>query len=229
VNARETIELAIAIAREAALPCGEPSAFSHEPIATPSSILDYWRGSVIRFGHWRRALHTRADKRDELAALVEEILSAEILARVWGARLAATESASASARFVDVAATVLAHHVDLRRAALELLCDPKLIRPHDAMSLDRLRRRAERWSDLLVGQWAIVADVSHWAPRPQRARQIAAEHAPGGPLEEQPPWKIVAAALRASYRPVPRVLSPNAKLNARIAAAVAPPWLAVIC
>ena len=89
------------------------------------------------------------------------------------------------------------------------------------MKFDRLRRRAERWTDLLVGHLAGMHDVSEFAFDPRRASDFAEDWRYRCGLQgSRHAWPLVLASLRAAFQPVLSPESPNAELNARIAASI---------
>lgn len=89
-----------------------------------------------------------------------------------------------------------------------------------AAQLNRLRRRAERWTDLLVGQLAGAFELAEFAANPERARDFAADLSGGSPRPGRFAWPLLSASLQAAFRRVLVAVSPNADLNARIAASV---------
>jgi hypothetical protein len=89
------------------------------------------------------------------------------------------------------------------------------------MKLDHLRRRCERWCDMLMGYLLACGDVSQFAADPRRCRDFAADlgeqsRAAGG----RHAWSLVQVSLRAAFRHDLAPVSPNAEFNAQIAAAV---------
>ena len=87
--------------------------------------------------------------------------------------------------------------------------------------MDRLRRRAERWTDLLVGHLAGMHGTSEFAFDPRRARDFAEDwQYRRGFQGSRHAWPLVLASLRAAFQPVLSPESPNPELNARIAASI---------
>ena len=90
-----------------------------------------------------------------------------------------------------------------------------------AVRLNQLRRRAERWTDLLIGYLAGLDPVSEFAFEPARADDFARDlrfmgRRPAG----RQAWPLVVSSLHAAFRKGLSNESPNGDLNARIAAAI---------
>lgn len=153
--------------------------------------------------------------------IVEEILLSEVLTRVWAAVLSGHDSHWGTSDAEPIARSVLIGHLEARHRALTLLAQGPGINSYEALELNRLRRRAERWTDLLLGQVLLVADASPLAFDADLAREFADE------LRGQPAWQpggnawsLALSSLRASFHPVPQYVSPYADLNSQIASAV---------
>ena len=120
-----------------------------------------------------------------------------------------------------IARSVLIGHLEARHRVLMLLVGGLGIDVEAAVRLNQLRRRVERWTDLLIGYLAGHDDVSEFAIEPERARDFAEDlrsqsQCPGG----RQAWPLVVSSLRAAFRRGLEPLSPNADLNARIAASI---------
>jgi hypothetical protein len=192
------------------------------PVPQPS-LEQYWSASKCRLDRWGRVLKRLSESlgpaghqegRDSLGAL-EEIVTGEVLARVWAAVLTAHDRHT-SEDAGTVARTILAGQQEARNRALSLLVNGPSVEPRAALRLNRLRRRAECWTDLLVGQLSTTEDLTEFAAEPVRAREFAAD------FREQASqaWPLLFASLRTSFVPSFDFTSPNADLNAEIASGV---------
>ena len=89
------------------------------------------------------------------------------------------------------------------------------------MKLNHLRRRAERWTDLLVGYLAGLDDVSDMRHRPRSGQGLRAGPAvPVRPAGRATGLAAGAGLARAAFRQGLAPVSPNADLNARIASSI---------
>jgi hypothetical protein len=100
---------------------------------------------------------------------------------------------------------------------LKLLVRGQGIGAEDLVRLNRLRRRAERWTDLLVGNLAGMHGVGEFAISPQRAKEFSEDLRDNG---NEFVWSLTLASLRAAFQRGLGVVSPNEDLNARIAASI---------
>ncbi|MBL9122861.1 MAG: hypothetical protein JNG90_04465 [Planctomycetaceae bacterium] len=222
MHARDLLELAAVVASHA------PTLLAPQvSLATPS-LERYWTASKSRLDRWGHALKRLAGQGSAFrqrertwlmgARLVEEILASEVLTRVWTAYLAAHDRRRQVAESEPIGQSIYVGHLEARNRAVHLLlCDPSI--PAElAVRLNRLRRRAERWTDLLIGRMLTVSDVSAYAAMPQRCREFAddLQH-----QEEQAAaavvWPLTLSALRGAFAEGLDPLPANPDLNAAIA------------
>ena len=206
---------------------------------------EYWSASKCRQDRWRRALktagrpaadvsplerltHASADgpapesaAEGSLKAVLEEILLSEVLSRVWAALLFAFDERHGKTENAPVAESVLAGHAEARNGALTRLVQGPGVSSREALALNQLRRRAERWTDLLVGHICLEHDASRFAANPETALEFASDlrHQRAWSADSQA-WPLVLASLRAAFRQGLSAPSPNGDLNRRIAAGV---------
>lgn len=204
---------------------------------TAESLEQYWTAAKVRLDRWTRALAelgraSEAIDRDRLpnsnpptkkhapAGLFEEVLTGEVLARIWAAVMSAYDRRRGQCEVEPIARSVLVGQLEARNRVLTLLLRG-IFDPLETERMDQLRRRCERWTDLLLGGFGDAEQWREFAFDPRRAADFAAEFAPpAAPLRLRPSWKLWLASLRSAFRSAPNAPSPNADLNARIAAAV---------
>jgi hypothetical protein len=225
MHARELVELAAVVANQGPL-------LMHASTALPAAgIEDYLVASKRRLDDWGRSIRAirtahligcgpRLDA-TKVSAVVEEILSSEVLTRVWTAVLAGCQRLGNTPAAEIVGRHILQGQLEARHQVLYLLDDAKTLPPHEALSLSRLCRRVDGWSDLLVGQLSVDCDVTEFAPEPARAAQFADDirQRPFASQTHQA-WQLVQVALRAAFRPHRDTPSPHASANSRVAAAI---------
>jgi len=227
----ELVELAAVVAHHG------PALVAGHGRLSPAGIEQYWLASKFRLDRWGRALRRltddpRADDPNragdfwvEARPLVEEILASEVLTRTWTALACAFDRARASDDAEPIARSIFVAHQEARHRALRLIARG----PSDsraATAVNRLRRRAERWNDLLVGHLASHVPqgecaLEQMAIHPQRARDFAEDLA----YQRRqglgmPAWHVTLTSLRASFRRSLNRHSPNADLNSRISEAI---------
>jgi len=227
MHARDLIDLAAVVA-------------AHGPVllrvarSIPAEAIEsYWVASKCRQDRWARSLakltasYSSPDAKEGHAGrcpfrgVLEEILASEVLTRVWSAATCAYDWARGTELIEPVARSVLIGHMEARHRVLTLLVGRAGLTAENALQLNALRRRTERWTDVLVGYLAREYDVSQFAVDPERARGFAQD------LEDQRRepgarfgWPLVLGSLRAAFQEALAAESPNPDLNATIAASI---------
>lgn len=222
LNARDLVELAALVAEHG------PVIISGKFELSSSALEQYWVASKCRLDRWLRSLQPRPidpsaphNRPEHLAAIVEEIFTSEVLTRVWTAILAGRAARHGQHDGEMIARSVMLSHMEARNRALKLLIHGPRVAPEDAVALNRLRRRSERWSDVLVGRLLPTADVAAFAVDGERAREFALDmHYQAGLINERQVWGLLMASLRASFQRGLHEPGPNGDLNERIAAGV---------
>ncbi len=226
MHARELVELAAIISTH-----GPVLVHGTRQIST-SGVQQYWTESKCRLDRWFRSLGAFAhDVSSDCQAgrlqwpyvrsVLEEILTSEMLTRVWATVLCAYDRQRGTLDAEPIARSVMIGHLEARHRVLTLLVRGPGVDAEAAVRLNHLRRRTERWTDLLVGYLAELDPACQFAFEPQRARDFAGDlrfqsHCRGG----RHAWPLVLSSLRAAFRQGLSTVSPNADLNARIATAI---------
>jgi hypothetical protein len=225
MNSREMLELA------ALASCHGPLLLEPPTEISQAMLEQYWSASKCRLDRWGRTLknatHSAKGPRARAAlpstylySVIEEILASEVLTRVWTAVLAGHDRLLGRQETECIATSVLSGHLEARHRALKLLVEGPGISAHEAVQLNRVRRRAECWSDLLVGHIAAVAPVADFAVQPERAREFAADRNQERHVPADVSWKLLTAALRAAFRQGITSFAPNADTNVLIAGSI---------
>lgn len=155
-----------------------------------AALGEFWIASKCRLDRWNRTLKrmgratTRGkDDRSQsrLGGVCREVLIGEILSRVWASVASAYDSFDGVCEAEPLAASVLNGHLDATNRVLNLLSAGftpiSPIRPE----INRLRRQAQRWTDLLLGRfgWAPgIAQFAHDAARDRFRRRFFAYRSP---------------------------------------------------
>ena len=224
MHARELVELAAVVS-------------AHGPVLvrgtgqlSASGIEQYWTASKCRLDRWNRTLksfsgsvdpHRRQAQWPFVRSVLEEILTGEVLTRVWTAVLCAHDRHHRIEQAEAVARSVLIGHLEARHRVLTLLVRSPGIDAEGAVKLNHLRRRTERWTDLLIGYLSGLDDVSEFAVDPARAKDFAEDLRYQGKLQGgRHAWPLVLASLRTAFKQGLCAVSPNADLNAKIATSI---------
>lgn len=239
MHARELVELAAVVSAHG------PALVRSTRRLSAASLEAYWTASKCRLDRWGRSLkrftgdaagataQRRRARWPLIRSVLEEILTGEVLTRVWTAVVCAHDRHHGSDEAEAIARSVLIGHLEARHRVLTLLVRGPGIETEGAVKLNHLRRRTERWTDLLVGYLAGLHDVGEFAIDPARAKDFAEDlrrrsSLEGGPLNadayscpaEWAAWPLVLASLRAAFQKGLHPVSPNADLNAQIASGI---------
>lgn len=192
-----------------------------------AALEQYWAGSKCRLDRWSRSLrqfrtatpHSEREATaswERLRSVLEEILTGEILTRVWCSVLAGYDQQRGTCDAEPVGRSVFLGHLEARHRTLALLVASQGITTEAAVAVNRVRHRAERWTDLLLAHLP-DCPIDHYAFDPARVQEFAADLAAqrGRPASRQA-WALTVAALRTAFRKG-LADSPNSDLNAAIA------------
>jgi hypothetical protein len=227
MHARELVELASILSAQG------PMLIRSTHQLSSHGAQQYWTAAKCRLDRWARNLKSFAADASQLDAtavrvrwpyvrgVLEEILTGEVLTRVWTAVLCIYDRQRGGNEFESLARSIMIGHLEARHRVLMLLVRGPGVDAEGAVKLNHLRRRAERWTDLLVGYLARYGDVAELAVDADRAIEFSQD------LEFQTDqeggrqaWPLLQASLRAAFQRGLAPVSPNEDLNAEIASAI---------
>ncbi len=215
MHARELIQLAAIVSAHG------PLMIRGEGSISETGMEQYWTASKCRLDRWGRALKAGSDAAvdaPDLCGVMEEILTGEALTRVWTAVACAYDRRRGTLQIEPIARSVLIGHMEARHRVLMLLVRQPRMSTEEAVMLNRLRRRVERWTDMLIGYLVGTHDVSEFAVDPDRAKNFAEDlryqqQMPGGAIA----WSLIQASLHSGFPRLIVAVSPNEDLNRKIA------------
>jgi hypothetical protein len=189
----------------------------------------YWLASKCRHDRWFQALKaferaTALEKLQQWArtrSVMEEVLASELLTRIWAAVGCCYDRRHDRDDFTPVVRSALIGHMEARNRVLHALIKQQGFSVEEGVTLNRLRRQTERWTDMLLGYLGSDCEVGEFAFDADRAREFTADLRDEGEAPScQPVWELTMASLRATYFNSLSPMSPNSELNHRIAASV---------
>ncbi len=223
MHARDLLDLAAILSAHA------PQLVEHPEPLSEEGLAQYWSASKCRLDRWLRSVkqfQQREQSQRQQAAqqwhgfrgVLEEILTGEVLTRVWGVIAVGHDRRQAGNRAEPIVRSGYLGHLEARWRVLSLLNSAGTINSAEAVRLDRLRSRVERWTDLLLGYVSGACNPAAFAVDPARVKDFAGDLNPGRTLRGGGrTWSLVQAALRGAFRRGLSDASPNADLNAGIA------------
>ena len=217
MHANELVELASLVAMH-----GSTIVHGLDQIA-PRGVQRYWASSRCRLDRWAAVLKSSREHRnswDDTRGVLQEILAGETLTRVWTAICVAHDRTHDANELEPIARSVYIGHLEARNRALSLMVCGHGMGIEDAVILNQLRRRCERWTDLLLGFLMQHDDVGEFAFDKKRCADFAAdlrrEYRQSASLTAS---QLVLASIRTGLRKA-TASSPNGDLNEQIAAGI---------
>lgn len=146
--------------------------------------------------------------------VLADIMVGSLLARVWGAILTASGRARHNFPAERTARDAMFEQDQVHQQALKLLVEGPYLTLERAVRLDRIRRKIERWSDLLAGHLVSRYGLADFAFDPDRALDFGEEQLreQAGTRAEQL-WDLYLVCLRSTFPDVD--LPDNADATAR--------------
>lgn len=198
-----------------------------------NGIEQYWVASRCRLDRWSKAFARHSAKPQNtdgpktagrwalLRPTLEEILISEVLTRVWTAVAIGRDKVRGTAELEPVARSILAGHLEARHRTLDLMVHGQGYPVEEAVTLNRLRRKCERWNDLLLSGLSNETNVTEFSFDESRVHDFALE------LQEnsrqgltQPAWQVSLASLRVSFQRGLKPVAANPDLNEQIASGI---------
>lgn len=225
MEARELVELAAIAATHSPVLIAEPARLSE------AGMHHYWTASKCRFERWNTALRefghrphastSRPEAWPGLHSTLEEILSGEILARIWTAISAAHDRRHGREESEPIARSILHGQQEARNRVLRLIVRESTDATGQVQALNTLRRRCERWTDVLLAYLAPEPSIVELAFDVERVNDFSAgfrrQQAAG---LQQVGWEMTVGALSAAFQTALTLASPNRDLNVNIAASI---------
>jgi hypothetical protein len=229
MHAYELVEVAALVAVNAAdvLSRGQISA---------NQVVPYWTASRIRLDCWSLALkeylQLQISSTPQVSAagplvvgwrtvrpVLEEILAAEVLTRVWSGLISLANTRHALA---PVVRRVYIGHMEARNRALNVLVYGRGFDNQEAAELNALRRRCERWTDLLLAYVLNVAAgqsrlIDEYAFEPNRLHEFARDLTEDDNVLS---GQLLQSSLHGAFGSRSDRTTPHPGLNQRIAEAV---------
>lgn len=175
-------------------------------------LHDYWKCSRGRTIDWLKVLdgliseaavtppgdHRRLWKTAE--PVIAEVFVTEILTRVWAAVLTASDLHRKKSVGSPIARNTLKGHTEARNRSLALMAGGLQVPISEMSQIDRLRRKSERWSDLLIGHLVLNYQLDEFAFESNRSvefgqsqmREIIS-------ATDESVWEFVLAGVRLAF------------------------------
>ncbi len=227
---------AMALVELAALTAYHAEAFVRSAkCMSQSGVESYWTKSRSRLEAWSWALKQLESAADghrkhvgsrgapdlwsHLLPLAEEILTSELLTRVWaaiGCQLDFATQASATTPFVR---SILVSHLETRHRLLRLVFHTLKLPIDQQRRIDQIRRRCERWNDVLLGYLVHTAEVAEFAFDADRVQDFSTSLCSQAATAEATK-SLLMISLRTTFGSGFADNCPNPELNQQVCEAV---------
>ncbi len=222
------------IAESAALVSSRASLLIEGRSGIPEAKLQcYWTNCRSRSNEWIKQLDCYSCRLNEevitehpqiwmeLEPLLNEIFVSEILTRVWAAVLTATDQRHQKKLSAPIARHTVSLHIDARHRAMSLMVSGPQVSLAELARVDRVRRKAERWSDILIGQFVTRYGLEELAFDVQRSIEFADSQVREIlKATDEPVWEFVLAGIRIAFATLGSVSAPSAAAHSAILSSV---------
>ncbi len=198
-----------------------------------SCLRTYWSASKCRMNRWGLAL-ARYQKTSEklgkewahaqwhaIVPTMHEILASEMLTRTFSAVVCGHDRLHGQNEEEPIVQSIYMGHLEMRYRVLQIMVERDMGQTEIGIQLNHLRRRCERWTDLLISYLHTSSNMSEFAFDAERCSEFAENlrrnHADG---VAQQSWNLTVSSLRESFRNPVLGETSNSDLNNRVAGGV---------
>jgi len=209
VNLRDFADLAALVARHS-LHIVESDRSRIEELAE-----EFWVHSRRLVRDWRLQLDAAVESKENWSPLAEEFFVSDLLTRVWAAALLALAERRRAIRPRGLILQVLGWNLEIRNEILKTMTHRWEEWGSRVPPLDLLRRRMERWTDVLISPLMSRSRVDDACFSPERAIEAGATYDGGRYLAGATGlWSLTSAAVRANVPDRGLPVSPRRSLHA---------------
>lgn len=198
LSARSLAELALIISRVARTCCDDSG------IPSIASLRAFWQSSRLLEQRWTKYLDewSAAERLDveALKRISHRIFTSEMLVRTWSTVLAGIDRRRGSDDLLRLGRNAVNSLARVRNGVLARLLRVPDANAMDVMEIDRLRRRCDRWNDLLIGSMFVRSECLEFAFDSERARDFSEESLSTDPaIGPHPAEHFISAGLRLNF------------------------------
>ena len=143
------------------------------------SLKQFWQSSRGLERRWMNLLEQEnpaaSPSVESIERLAPRVFTSEIVVRIWSTLLAALDAQQPDEDLIRLARSVVGSYVRVRTEILSRLLKTPNEQQIRSTNIDQLRRRCERWNDLLLGPVAVQTNCFEFAFNAERARDFGEE------------------------------------------------------
>ena len=148
--------------------------------------------------------------------VIQEIFLSEMLTRIWSATMVAHDIRYESDELTGIAHSLHIGHLDAKNRAMRLLLEDESVKAEIFEQMNNLRRKIERWTDLLLGQLPDLEAAQRFAFQSNRVKDFAEEIAESDHQSNASRRVLYSAALREELRTLCSRYAANPDMNRKI-------------
>ena len=201
-----------------------------------SGVSGYWCASRNRFDAWSASLKRLEDLArqvaygdaaegheiqskvwEQLQPLIEEILASEVLTRIWAAIGCELDRRNETDDVESFVRSIFVGHMEARHRLLRLVFNKLQLTEKQLKHVDQIRRRTERWTDVILGYLVSCCKVDEFAFDVNRVVDFSQSLQ----LEQRDRTReLLIASLRTSFSEGFSGRCPNPQSNEKIGEAI---------
>lgn len=192
------------------------SLVDEEPQARTPDLTAFWHASRELQRHWQAGLAAPSvsERPEAIEPLLPDIFVAELLIRTWLAVVVCTGGENETAGREAIARNILRRQIHIRNVSMALMAGHAEKADGRIARLDRLRRRTERWTDLLLAPFLDHPVAAEFAVDPERASEFRRDQADSEPHESFQ-W-LLRAGLQQAFASMSELSAPASPLCSRL-------------
>ena len=195
--------------------------------AVPDDHLhNYWKCCRGRLVDWLKQIDvitSHASDHDDgnhlelwqsAVPVLNEIFVTDILTRVWAATLTAIDMNRGCESASPIARHTLNGHEEARNRAMSLMLHGLQVPVGRLSQVDRIRRKSERWADLLIGPLVLKFQLDEFAFEVDRAVEFGqSQMREIMRATDEPVWEFVLTGIRLAFKTLPDETPPSDAWN----------------
>lgn len=189
-------------------------------------LHNYWKCCRGRLVDWLKSIDTlssQAADRDDgnhlelwqsAVPILNEIFVTDIMTRVWAATLTAVDMNRGVESASPIARHTLNGHDEARNRAMSLMVNGLQVPLGRLSQVDRIRRKSERWADLLIGHLVLNFQLDEFAFEVDRAVEFGqSQMREILRATDEPVWEFVLTGIRLAFKSLPDEPPPSDTWN----------------
>lgn len=201
-----------------------------------TGVESYWAASRNRLNAWSQSLKQLETVARQMAykdeyevygkeiwektlPLIEEILTSEVLTRIWTAIGCELDRRNETEEIEPFLRSTLVGHLEIRHRLLRLVFNKLKLDEEQLKRVDQIRRRAEKWNDILLGYLIKSCRIEEFAFDVNRVVDFAASLSHETPIGETT-HSLLLSSLRSSFKEGLGGNCPNPKINENVCEAI---------